>query len=682
MPDKDIRTILATDCGSTTTKAILIEKKDAEFRLITRGEAPTTVEAPAEDVTRGVINAVGEIEDLTGRRFIKDDAVWKPRDGDNGCDIYVGTSSAGGGLQMMVAGVVKNMTAESAQRAALGAGAIVMDTLATNDGRLIHERIERIRRMRPDMILLSGGTDGGTIKHVVEMGEIISAADPKPRFGVGFKLPVIYAGNNQAHEEIERILGERSALYVSENIRPTLERENLVPARHKIHDLFLEHVMAQAPGYQKLMGWTSVPLMPTPGAVGLIMQLIAQREKIQVVGVDIGGATTDIFSVFRSDREDPGSAGVSPETVFNRTVSANLGLSYSIFNVVAEAGFENIVRWVPLELDERDIRNRIRNKMIRPTTIPHTIEELMIEQAICREALRLAFIQHRSMAVGLKGVQQQRTVADTFEQLASGQSLVDMMHLDMLVGSGGVLSHAPRRNQSALMMMDGFYPEGFTELTVDSIFMMPQLGVLSTVHEEAALQVFHRDCLIRLGWCIAPRGAGVGVAKGIASLRPAAGSAGLRPATRRAGVLPANGATGVSPLKGGAGILPAEGGPGVSPARSGDSSPAGIGILPGAPPCMTVQFRTTGRSETHKLHVGDLHLIPLEPGKTADVTVTPAKGFDVGAGPGQTVSRQITGGVVGLILDARGRPFELPKDRATRVALLTAWNQALDIYPS
>ena len=145
MPESEMRTILATDCGSTTTKAILIDRRDGEYRLVSRGEAPTTVEAPAEDVTRGVVNAVGEIEDLTGRKFIKDDHIWLPREGESGCDAYVGTSSAGGGLQMMVAGVVKSMTAESAARAALGAGAIVMDSLATNDGRLNHERIERIR---------------------------------------------------------------------------------------------------------------------------------------------------------------------------------------------------------------------------------------------------------------------------------------------------------------------------------------------------------------------------------------------------------------------------------------------------------------------------------------------------------------------------------------------------------
>ncbi|MFA4987021.1 MAG: glutamate mutase L, partial [Candidatus Brocadiia bacterium] len=346
-PDK-IEVIIATDCGSTTTKAILIEKTPEGFRLIKRGEAPTTVEKPAEDVTKGVLNAISEIEDLTGRNFTTEDSVRKTRVGKDGVDLYISTSSAGGGLQMMVAGVVKQMTTESAQRAALGAGAIVMDALATNDGRQNHERIERIRNLRPDMILLAGGVDGGTVQHVMEMAEIIKHADPKPRFGVQYTLPVIYAGNKEAAGDVRKTLEETTALVVVENIRPTLDKEVLGPARDKIHDLFLEHVMAHAPGYKKLMDWTDVEIMPTPGAVGDIMQLISRLENLTLLGVDIGGATTDVFSVFF----DP----ESNEPVFNRTVSANLGMSYSISNVVATAGLGDILRWVPFDIDERDLR--------------------------------------------------------------------------------------------------------------------------------------------------------------------------------------------------------------------------------------------------------------------------------------------------------------------------------------
>lgn len=508
MASKEITRIMATDCGSTTTKAILIEKKDGEYRLIRRGEAPTTVEAPAEDVTKGVLNAVGEIEDLEDRKFLKpgDEGVQVSPDSDDGVDIYMSTSSAGGGLQMTVAGVVKSMTGESAQRAALGAGAIVMDVVASNDGRLPHEKVADIRRLRPDMILLSGGIDGGTIDHVVELAEIVKAADPKPRFGVGYKLPVIFAGNRDARGAVKEQLGEQVELKIVENLRPVLEKENLGPARDIIHELFMEHVMAQAPGYPKLMQWAGhyvdgkwkqVPIMPTPGAVGKLIETVAKNEGIEVMGVDIGGATTDVFSVFDS---------AEGETVFNRTVSANLGMSYSVSNVLASSGFDKVMRWVPFHMDEADLRNRIRNKMIRPTTIPQMLKELIVEQAIAREALRLALVQHKDLATGLKGVAQERTIGDAFEQTQTGGTLVDMMGLDLLIGSGGVLSHAPRRSQAALMLIDAFLPEGITMLAVDSIFMMPQLGVLSEVHPRAATEVFDKDCLIRLGTCVAPAG--------------------------------------------------------------------------------------------------------------------------------------------------------------------------------
>tara|TARA_B100002052_G_C15885633_1_gene601378 strand:- start:17 stop:1816 length:1800 start_codon:yes stop_codon:yes gene_type:complete len=485
-----IKVILATDCGSTTTKAIMIELVDNEYRLTYRGEAPTTVEAPFEDVTRGVLNAIIELEELSNRKILNHEKMIYPSSKDQGIDVYISTSSAGGGLQMMVSGVVKSMTGESAQRAALGAGAIVMDILASNDKRMYHEKVKRIRELRPDMVLLSGGVDGGTVTHVVELAEIIKTANPKPRLGMDFKLPIIYAGNNKAQPTIKETLKDSVDLIVAPNIRPTLEKENLKPSRDKIHDLFMEHVMAQAPGYNKLMDWTDHPIMPTPGAVGEIIKKISEVEQISVVGVDIGGATTDVFSVFDGE--------------FNRTVSANLGMSYSICNVLAESGVDNVARWVPFNIDSYELTNSIANKMIRPTTIPQSLNDLKIEQALAREALRLSFIQHKEFAVSLKGIQQERTISDTFDQKISGETIVDMKNLDLIVGSGGVLSHAPRRSQAMRMLIDSFLPEGITQIAVDSIFMMPQLGVLSTFHEKAALEVFNKDCLIRLGTCVSP----------------------------------------------------------------------------------------------------------------------------------------------------------------------------------
>ncbi|MBN2083468.1 glutamate mutase L [bacterium] len=626
--------IVATDCGSTTTKAIMIERKQEGYRQTFRGEAPTTVEAPFEDVTKGVLNAVQELEELSGRQIIDWDAVNDPQrdptklpfitptQGENGVDIYISTSSAGGGLQMMVAGLVKTMTAESAERAALGGGAIVMDVLAINDGRLPHERIERIRRLRPDMILLAGGIDSDEAalnKKVAEMAELIAAADPKPRLGHSYQLPLIYSGNKYASEAVTIALSQRdkdgepirsagggyeSKVAYSEvaNIRPTLEHENLAPARAKIQDLFEEHVMAQAPGYDKLLKWVDAPVMPTPAAMGYIIATIAEVNQMNVIGVDIGGATTDVFSSF----------DVHDERLFNRSVSANLGMSYSVSNVMAEAGWENVMRWVPFDVDEEFLRDQIKNKMIRPTTIPQSLASLVIEQALAREALRLAFEQHKLLATGLKGVQRVKSLDEAFAEDDSGGTFIKMMELNLLVGSGGVLSHAPRRNQSMHMLIDAFLPEGFTALGVDSIFMMPHLGVLAQVDADAAEQVFDRDCMIYLGSVLAPAG---------------------------------------------------------QARRFGD------------PVCEYNITFPDGKTESGTLKYGELKLFPnLKVGEEAMVEANPTRAFNVGDGNGKPLTRRMNGGVVGLVLDGRGRPLGLNEDAAARRKQLMEWGAIMNSY--
>lgn len=592
-----IRIIVATDCGSTTTKAILIERQaDGHYRQTHRGEAPTTVEEPVADVTIGVANALTELQELAGRRLIDDAGqIIRPATDTDGCDIYISTSSAGGGLQMVVAGVVREMSAASAKRAALGAGAIVMEVLAANDKRRPHEQIQRIRELRPDMILIAGGTDGGNLRQVVQIAERIAPAKPQPRFGGQYRMPIIFAGNRDAAPAVRSAFDDSVDLKVVDNVRPVLEREHLGPARDAIHDLFLEHVMAHAPGYDKLIQWADAPIMPTPGAVGNILQTIARQQHINVVGVDIGGATTDVFSVF--------------DGVFNRTVSANLGMSYSISNVCAEATLPGILRWVHLEMDERELRNRVKNKMIRPTTIPQTLEALVFEQAVAREALRLAYIQHKEFATTLKGVRQQRGIGDMFRQRTGGLCIVDNMRLDLLVASGGVLSHAPRMEQTAAMLVDAFEPEGFTTLAKDSIFMMPHLGVLAEVHPQAALEVFERDCLIYLGTCVAAKGTG----------------------------------------------------------KPGQN-------------CFAYDIHGKAFRETGALRFGEVKRLPLADGESANVVVEPARGFDVGAGPGRRVGREVRGGTVGLILDARGRPLELPAERAACRNAMGETIRALRLY--
>ena len=99
---REIRSVLATDCGSTTTKAILIERVGDGWRQTYRGEAPTTVETPFEDVTRGVLNAAMEVAELSGRTLVDGDGIKTPEVDGEGVDLYISTSSAGGGCRWSV----------------------------------------------------------------------------------------------------------------------------------------------------------------------------------------------------------------------------------------------------------------------------------------------------------------------------------------------------------------------------------------------------------------------------------------------------------------------------------------------------------------------------------------------------------------------------------------------------
>tara|TARA_Y100001960_G_C14358342_1_gene673052 strand:+ start:75 stop:656 length:582 start_codon:yes stop_codon:yes gene_type:complete len=192
------------------------------------------------------------------------------------------------------------------------------------------------------------------------------------------------------------------------------------------------------------------------------------------------------------------------------------------------------------------------------------------------------------------------------------------MDLDLLVGSGGVLSHAPRREQSAKMLIDSFMPEGITQLAVDSIFMMPQLGVLANIEKEelaeearkASLEVFHKDCLIRLGTCIAP----------------------------------------------------------VGKAKDDDVILAAQFELP------------NGQKVNKELRSGELFRIKVEY-EPIKAIFEPEKKIDVGAGPGETVSTTVFGGVVGIILDGRDRPIHIPNDSEIRLEKLKSWSESINEYP-
>ncbi|MCJ7732295.1 glutamate mutase L, partial [Candidatus Bathyarchaeota archaeon] len=404
------KTYLLVDIDHNTTKAILIQ--DQTITGIAKTQ--TTVEEPTLDVTKGVAEAINQIEKQKGLNILQGNKITP--------DIkLLCSSNASGGLHMIITGVIGNISGESAQRAALGAGALLIDQFSKDDDRPIYKKIAAMRRTKPDILLMSGGTDGGATSQVIEMAEIIKDSDIKPRFGQEYSLPVIYAGNVSVQEQVEEVLGEDGyALKMVENVRPLINKENLGPARESIYDAYMEHVIIHSPGYPELARWTDERIVPSQAMVGRMLYEYAQQTGVNLIAADIGGDTTDIYSVYNG--------------VFNRSLNAGIGLTYGISNIVKEAGIDKVLRWLPSMMDERTVRNIIGNMMVKPHQ-DLSSEEKQIQSAIAREAIRMGVDNHKVIASRLKGVVLDRNLSDMFDQ-ALEPTLINMMRTQLVIGKG------------------------------------------------------------------------------------------------------------------------------------------------------------------------------------------------------------------------------------------------------
>ena len=494
--------ILITDIGSTTTKAVLLKKTaENDFALVEIKNAPTTVEKPVEDVKIGVFNAVKKIEEQTGIQLLA--ASSQPKKPIFKDDVlYLTTSSAGGGLQILVIGLTLFDSASSGKRTAFGAGGVILDTFAIDDKRTSLEQMQAMKILHPDIILMSGGIDGGAISSLMRLGEILLLADPKPKFGNN-KIPLIFAGNKDAQDLIYELFKNKFQVFIVPNIRPKIAVENLTPAREKIHQLFLDNVMEQAPGYAQVKNIVDDDIIPTPKGVIQSLKIISESLNENVMAVDIGGATTDIFS------------DISGE--YFRTVSANYGMSYSISNVMKDAGFENIAKWLPPDSNENYIHNYIGNKMLFPTFVPQNEMQIAIEQAVAREAIRMAKIQHLEMNFNTMQIGFMEKVKKTHRDLAKltdtffyqkerEKKVFHLYEINIIVGAGGIISHTKKPEQAFAVITDGFQPEGITIIKRDKNFTSPHLGKLSALDENLAEKLLKKDSLENLGIYIHPLG--------------------------------------------------------------------------------------------------------------------------------------------------------------------------------
>lgn len=445
--------VLVAEIGSTTTLVNAFQHVHTDHpAFIGQGQAPTSV---LEGDVR--IGLQGAIDDLT--RNLSVDSIQY--------DEMLATSSAAGGLKMTVHGLVYDMTAKAAKEAALGAGAIIHQVTA---GRLRRTDLERIKAIRPNLIMIAGGVDYGERDTALCNAELIRS--------LNLSTPVIYAGNVENQEEMRLIFQESSSpLYLVENVYPKIDDLNVEPARRVIQDAFEDHII-HAPGMEHVRDLVSGPIIPTPGAVMECAKLLKECLGDLVV-LDVGGATTDLHSV-TAGSEEIARILVSPEPVAKRTVEGDLGVYVNMGNIIELIGREKLEEELGFPIDR--ILEEYR-------AVPKNPEEFQFVERLTKEAVLRAVERHAGRIRHVYGPSGRTT-------LAEGK---DLSQVQFIVGTGGALTRLPNRvemmkaiakhNETGLLL----FPTQEAEILVDNDYIMASLGVLSKRYKAAAVRLLARS---------------------------------------------------------------------------------------------------------------------------------------------------------------------------------------------
>lgn len=571
-----MKSILAVDCGSVTTTAVLIEQIEGEYRLRAAGQAPSSYAAPWQDIAIGVQEAIRQIERVVGRNILSPGG-WpiSPQNAQQGIDAFTLVSSAGPPLQVVIGGLIQDIGLTSAQRAAATTytqvtRAISLDGASRDSAAQGGEAwVEAIQNGPPEVILLVGGTDGGARLPVIEMAQLVAMVIQF--LDNGATPTVVYGGNRDLRPEMADILGSVTPLKSVNNVRPRLDIEDPSAAQSELENLYLQKKLLKLPGFDKLRNWSRYPVEPTSKSFEKLIAYIGQYHQLNVLGFDIGSRSTTV-SVQARGRP------------VHSTTRGDAGVGYGLATLLKLVPIEKFQRWLPFDIAPAELYDRLLNKSLYPTTIPYNYEDLLIEQAVAREALRLAATQ--------------------------AQRDMPQMQWNLIVGAGRVLTGAPLAAQAALTMIDGFEPRGVSNLVLDKNGIAKMLGAIAAIEPMAAVQAAAQDTFLNLGSVIAPVGHG------------APGKAALE-------------------LK--------------------------LDLGQGEP------FETS-------VPYGAIELIALPPGHKTSLEMRPARNFDIGLGQaGRGAVAEVEGGMLGLIVDARGRPLRLASDDVERQEQLQEWLLSLNI---
>ena len=447
---------LLIDFGSTYTKLRAVDLSGPQ--LLASGQGPSTVDT---DISFGLSAALKDLE-----RHLGNLPPFRYR---------LASSSAAGGLRMVTVGLVRELTAEAARQAALGAGAKLVGTFAYQ---LTRADLDRIVALAPDILLLAGGTDGGNTE--VILGNARALADTPIR------CPIIVAGNRVAADEVRGVLaGAGKPVVNTDNVMPEFGVLAIEPAREAIRQVFIKRIV-HAKGIDRAQSMFDEVLMPTPAAVLEGARLLAEGHAGAsglgpLLVVDIGGATTDVHSVCdgKPTREGVVLQGL-PEPYLKRSVEGDLGMRHNAMAILEAAGLEALA--TDAGLPAAQVEQRVQQLQEDTERLPTDGEERAIDRALARAAIRIAVRRHAGTT---------ETVY-TVNGPVSVQRGKDLGELSAIIGTGGPLaSSIDATAMLSMALADPVEPLSLrpqqARLLFDRSYVLYACGLLASAEPAAAL---------------------------------------------------------------------------------------------------------------------------------------------------------------------------------------------------
>lgn len=461
--------LVVYDVGSTYTKAAAFRLEDGKFHFMGRGQSPTTL----EDIGRGVYKAETAIREH-GVAF------------DEHVERY-SSCSAAGGLRMVALGYMPRVTAKAAKEVAMTAGARVMQVVSADEP--LSYRKEVLMEINPDIILLSGGTDGGDEGCALENAEMICK--------LCSRATVIVACNKYAQREAAEKFSAAGISYVRvPNILPTIHELNVKPAREAIHEQFIRQI-TRAKGLAAFRdGLTDRTVVPTPGAVLLASELLAKGTYEQegvgsMILVDIGGATTDVHSILpeleKLAIEERGLVINNEKQFSYRTVEGNLGLRVSATGIPEAVGPAAVIRAGGDECEAtcEQVLEFARRLESNPDYVPESEAEKILERAFASSAINTALRRHAGHYA---------EAADPVMGIMAGTAMGrDLRNVERVLCVGGIFTYSDSEKAEALVRRCfedpgiSLLPLKMPQIVLDKDYILYAMGVLGRHYPDAAL---------------------------------------------------------------------------------------------------------------------------------------------------------------------------------------------------